>query len=112
MVGMVGGMADPFWAEQPGARKGAGFEFGTNTGRQGTFDPRDLGHAKMAIERLKALQGQYGERLDPQFSGDTGLLSNDALGYSKMLNARTEAQNIQRLFGGQGPMNTRYGGEL
>lgn len=108
MVGMVGSMSNPFWGEK--GTKGEGYEFGTNTGRQGTFDPANLAHTKLAIDRLKALQSQYGDRLAQDFTGDTGLAPNDAEGYSTMLNARTEAQNIQRLFGGQNPMNTRYGG--
>jgi len=110
MVGLVGAMSNPFWGEK--GTKGEGYEFGTNTGRQGTFDPANLRQARMAIQRLRALQSNYGDRLDPQFSGDTGLLSNDATGYSDMLNARTEAANIQRILSGQGPMNTRYGGVL
>lgn len=110
MVGLVGSGANPFWAQK--GQTGEGYEFGTTTGRQGTFNPDDLAHVRMAIQRLKGLQGQYGDRLDPQFTGDTGLASNDASGYSDMLNARTEALNIKRLLSGQGPMNIRYGGEL
>jgi hypothetical protein len=103
-------MSNPFWGEK--GTKGDGYEFGTNTGRQGTFNPIDRSQAQMAIQRLKALQSSYGDRLDPQFTGDTGLAPNDAEGYSTMLNARTEAMNIKRLLGGQAPMNTRYGGEI
>jgi hypothetical protein len=110
MQGLVGSGSNPFWAEK--GTKGDGYEFGTTTGRQGTFDPANLAHARMAIDRLKALEGQYGERLDPQFSGETGLASNDATGYSDMLNARTEALNIRRLMGGGQPMNIKYGGVM
>lgn len=109
MTGMVG-MNDPF-AQLKGQR-GNGWEFGTNTGRQGTFNPKDLGQSRMAVQRLKELQGTYGDRLQPDFTGYTGLAKNDAQGYSDMLNARTEAMNIQRMFGGQGPMNIHYGGEM
>jgi hypothetical protein len=90
----------------------AGYEFGTNTGKQGTFDPSNQYHKQMAMQRLKALQTQWGPRLDMKYSGDTGLASNDATGYSQMLNARTEAANIQRILGGQGPLNVRYGGTI
>lgn len=92
--------------------QGEGYEFGTNTGRQGTFNPGDERHKSMAIERLKALQTQYGERLNPRFTGYTGLAPGDSKGYADMLNARTEALNIQRLLSGQGPMNIAYGGMI
>lgn len=110
LTGMVGAMSNPFWGEK--GTKGQGYEFGTNTGRQGTFDPNQLPQVRMAMDRLKALQGQYGDRLAMNYSGDTGLQSNDAEGYADMLNARTEAENIQRLLRQQQPLNTRYGGEL
>lgn len=97
---------------RPGAQIGEGYEFGTNTGKQGTFDPTNAQQAHLAVQRLKSLEGSYGERLDTQFSGETGLLKNDGQGYADMLNARTEAANIRRLFGGQTPMNTRFGGTL
>lgn len=110
LTGMVGAKSNPFWGEK--GTKGQGYEFGTNTGRQGTFDTNQLPQVRMAMDRLKALQGQYGERLDPRFTGYTGLAKNDAEGYSDMLNARTEALNIRRLLGGQQPMNIHYGGSF
>lgn len=85
-------------------------EFGTNTGRQGTFDPRDPGQATQALQRLSSLRQNYGERLRPNFTGETGLARNDSRGWSRMLNAQTEAQNIQRLLKGQGPLGVEYGG--
>lgn len=109
MTGMVG-LNDPF-AQLKGTR-GEGYEFGTNTGKQGTFDPANLQQAQMAIRRLRELQGGYGDRLKFDYTGDTGLAPNDGEGYADMLNARTEAANIQRLFSGQSPMNTRYGGTM
>lgn len=87
-------------------------EFGTSTGRQGIFNPTNPRHKSMAIQRLKELEESYGERLNPRFTGYTGLASNDAVGYAKMLNARTEAANIKSILGGGQPMNIRYGGTI
>jgi hypothetical protein len=89
-----------------------GPEFGTNTGRQGTFDPDDVARRQQAQSRLQALQQAYGDRLAFNFTGNTGLGKHDAKGYSKMLNARTEAANIQRLLRGRQALDTEYGGVL
>ena len=86
------------------------FEFGTNTGRQGTFNPEDAEQSQMAMSRLRELVSSYGDRLEPNYTGKTGV--NDLGGYSQMLNARTEAQNIQRLMSGQDPMQIKFGGML
>lgn len=84
------------------------YEFGTNTGRQGTFNPRDPKQSAMAMKRLQELQTQWGPRLDPNYSGQTGY--SDLGTYSQNLNARTEAQNIQRVMGGSSPLNVKFGG--
>ena len=86
------------------------YEFGTNTGRQGTFNPQDPEQYSMAIDRLQELGSSYGPRLQHDFTGETGLSANDMGGYSQMLNARTEADNIQRLLSGQQPLMVKFGG--
>jgi len=49
----------------------------------------------------------------PGGSGSTGLLSNDAQGYTQMLEQQQEFMKLQDfLSGGEGSVNTRYGGEL
>ena len=93
-------------------RRSSGPEFGTNTGRQGIFDPNDPTQSSAAIDRLQALYSQYGNKLQPGFTGKTGLRSNDAQGYSDWLNAITEAQNISRIFNKKEPLQVRYGGEF
>ncbi len=55
-------------------------------------------------ERLAMLEKRWGNRLRPGFTGETGLLSNDAQGWSNMLNAQTEAENLRRELGGIGPL--------
>jgi hypothetical protein len=92
--------------------QGPGFEFGTSSGRQGVFDPTNAFQRDLALKRLRELQGAWGDVLQPNFTGYTGLGSGDARGYSDLLNARTEALNIQRILGGNAPMNIRYGGRL
>ncbi len=96
---------DLYTADQPE------FEFGTNTGMQGRFNAQDPVQKNMALHRLAELMASYGDKLDMQYTGDTGLGKNDAQGYSDMLNARTEATNITNILGGQKPLNTQYGGE-
>lgn len=88
------------------------YEFGTNTGRQGTFNRQDPQQTAMAIRRLMELQADYGPRLSHNFSGETGLMPNDATGYSQMLNARTEASNIERQMQGSDPLRVKYGGVM
>lgn len=88
------------------------YEFGTNTGRQGTFNPKNRQQRAMAISRFDELSRQYGDRLDFNYTGMTGLSPGDAKGYSDMLNARTEAANIERILGGGQPLNTKFGGVL
>lgn len=87
-------------------------EFGTNTGRQGIFDPDDPQQYQNALERLKMLHTQYGPaKLSGHFTGDTGLATGDIDGYAQWQNAMTEAKNIQRIFSGQSPMNIELGQE-
>lgn len=81
-------------------------EFGTSTGRQGTFDVKDPRQRKMAISRLSELQTQYGEMLNPNYTGSTGYA--DAGSYSTHKNAVTEAQNIQRGLQGDSPLAVRF----
>jgi hypothetical protein len=78
-------------------------EFGTNTGQQGIYNPRDPRQQQMAIARLIELQKQYGERLNPNYTGNTGLNPNDSAGWYRMQNAVREADNISRLMGGSEP---------
>lgn len=85
--------------------------FGGNTGRQGVFDPEDEEQYSQAIQRLQQLQGDYGDRLSLNYTGDTGLAKNDRTGYATMQNAKTEAQNIQNIVGGRQPLNIRFGGD-
>lgn len=82
------------------------YEFGTNTGRQGIFNPDDDLQVAMALQRLRELQSSYGDKLDPNFTGETGV--SNLGGYSKMANARTEAQNIQRLLRGKDPLQVKF----
>ena len=86
------------------------YEFGTNTGRQGTFNPKNPEQSQMALNRLRELVSSYGDRLEPNYTGETGV--SDMGGYSQMLNAQTEAQNIQRLMSGQDPLNVKFGGVI
>ncbi len=64
------------------------------------------------LQRLAAIsakQKKYpGRRLGG--TGETGLLSNDAQGWSDMLNEQTEAANLQNELGGKGPLQVRSGG--
>jgi hypothetical protein len=87
-------------------------EFGTNTGRQGTYDPRDPRQRRMAMDRLSQLEDEYGDRLQIGFTGETGLNKNDAHGWSRMLNAQTEAKNIRNIAEGKGPVQIGYGGTM
>ena len=86
----------------------SGPEFGTNTGRQGTFDPNDPEQVRQASERLGTLESTYGESLRPGYTGPTGY--SDAKSYSTHLNAVTEAQNIRRTFEKRGPLGVKFGG--
>lgn len=86
--------------------------FGGNTGRQGVFDPNDSNQQSMALERLKQLYADYGDKLGFDYTGETGLAKNDLTGYAQMQNAKTEAQNIQNVIGGQDPMRIKFGGML
>lgn len=88
-------------------------EFGTNTGRQGTYDPRDPRQSSMAMQRLRQLEDEWGpDRLQIGFTGETGLAKNDAQGWSRMLNAQTEAKNIRNIAAGKGPVQINYGGDM
>ena len=87
-------------------------EFGTNTGRQGVFDPQDPEQYKAALARLRTLMSQYGEdKLSGHFTGDTGLTPNSLSGYADWQNAMTEAQNIGRIAQGNKPMDIEFGGD-
>jgi hypothetical protein len=69
------------------------------------MDPR--ARLKMITEGWAKFPGRA-----PGGTGATGLASNDAQGYSDLLNERTEALNLQRGLSGQGPMNVRMGRAL
>lgn len=73
------------------------------------IDPNDP-----RLERLRALQEEFTKYpgAAPGGTGDTGLATNDAQGYSDLLGRRTEFMNTQRDLQGKGPMNTHYGGEI
>lgn len=87
--------------------------FGGNTGQQGVFDPDDDATRSEAIQRLRALYGQYGEAMmTPGYTGETGFAPNGADDYYKWANAVTEGQNIQKSLGGREPMNIRSGGPV
>jgi len=64
-------------------------KFGSNKNNQGAADFSSSKQDSLALQRLRALQSQYGELLNPYFTGDTGF-GNDADRYSKLLNARSE----------------------
>ena len=53
---------------------------------------------------LQALLDAY-QPAQPGFTGSTGLLSNDAQGWSNLLNNQTAQQNQQRLAQGKDPLN-------
>ena len=93
-----------------GPLTGLDYEFGTSSGRQGTFNPDDPTQSQLAQKRLQFLKRAYQERLNPGYTGETGLMRSDIDGYVKLQNARTEAQNIQRILSGQGPLQVRFGG--
>lgn len=57
-----------------------------------------------AINRLRELQTQWGDRLTPNYSGPTGLQSGDSRGWSNMLNAQTEAVNLERQLDNKTPL--------
>ncbi len=48
----------------------------------------------------------------PGGSGATGLLSNDARGWSDVLNEQTEAENIERELAGEAPLGVKRGGNF
>lgn len=58
------------------------------------------------IARLRKLQEEFTNHpgAAPGGTGDTGLLTNDAQGYSDLLNRRSEAVNLQRDISGKGPL--------
>lgn len=87
-------------------------QFGGNTGRQGIFDPENPAEKHEALQRLKQLYTQYGDKLRYNYTGDTGLQPNDADGYYAMQNAITEADNISSILAGQQPKNMRFGGYM
>ena len=87
-------------------------QWGGNTGQQGVFDPDDPRQQAEAIKRLLELRGQYGDRLQYNYTGDTGLAKDDAMGYSAWQNAITEADNIGQILGGNQPKNIRSGGVM
>lgn len=93
--------------EDENAARGPG-NFGGNNGKQGIFDPEDEATSQLALQRLQQLVGEYGERLRPNFTGDTGLAKNDADGFYKMQNAKVEAQNIQRILSGDQPLQVKF----
>lgn len=95
------------WALNMAPRQGP--EFGTNTGRQGSFNPHDPRERQMAESRAQALEQQYGQRLQPGFTGYTGLAKNDARGFSRMLNAQTEYGNILQGLQGKAPLGVAAG---
>lgn len=86
-------------------------QFGGNDGRQGIFDPNDPRQKALALARLKELYSTYGERLQPNYTGPTGLASNDMSGYAKQMNAVTEAINIQNVLQGKSPLNVKFSGK-
>jgi hypothetical protein len=92
------------------AAMSTGPEFGTNTGRQGIFDINDPSQERLARDRASQLEAQWGNRLQPGFTGSTGLAKNDSRGWSNMLNAQTEYQNITRGLAGKSPLTVEYGG--
>ena len=63
---------------------------------------------KDAVARLKELQFQYGDRLQPNYSGLTGLQRWDSRGWSDMMNAQTESTNLQRQLEGDEPLQVEH----
>jgi len=62
------------------------------------------------VERLKQIrdmQAKYPGRA-PGGTGPTGLLRNDARGWSAMLNEQVEAQNIENELRGKAPLQSAY----
>ena len=86
--------------------------FGGNTGQQGIFDPDNPDEKAEAIRQLQSLYDTYGDKLTYNYTGDTGLASNDIEGYARWQNAITEADNISRTLSGQQPRNMRFGGTI
>lgn len=64
-------------------------------------------HAAM-LARLHDLWRQFPGRA-PNGSGATGLLSNDAQGWSQMLNDQTEGLNLENEATGKAPVTVRQG---
>ena len=87
-------------------------QFGGNTGRQGIFDPENPNEKHMALQRLRQLYDDYGDKLQYNYTGDTGLQRHDRTGYAAWQNAITEADNIASILEGQEPKNMRFGGDM
>ncbi len=60
------------------------------------------------LARLHALWKQYPGRA-PNGTGPTGLLSNDAQGWSQMLNDQTTGLNLEDAAAGKAPVSVRQG---
>lgn len=93
---------------RPSGRPTSTSMFGGSSGKQGTFDPDDEGQTSQALARLMELQSEYGDRLEPNHTGSTGLASNDLGGYANMKNAVVESQNIQRIMNGGQPLQVKF----
>ncbi len=61
-----------------------------------------------ALEAIRAKWAQYPGRA-PNGTGPTGLLPNDAQGYSDMLNEQTEGLNDENALAGKGPVAVHSG---
>jgi hypothetical protein len=64
------------------------------------------------IERLRQIYSRWDQYpgAAPGGTGATGLLSNDAAGWSKILNEQTEAQNLQNELEEKAPVTVKAGG--
>src|SRR5262245_12185379 len=67
-----------------------------------------------ALARLNHIHDEWRQFTGraPNGTGETGLLSNDASGWSRMLNEQTEALNLENQLQGKAPMRVRYGGDI
>ena len=68
----------------------------------------------MALERLRQIEDRW--RMYPGASpggtGKTGLLSNDAAGWSQILNEQTEYQNLSNRLDNKPPVNIERAGDF
>lgn len=77
-----------------------------NTSLAGLANATELQQKQARLNDILDSWKKYPGRA-PGGTGETGLLSTDKEGYSKMLNEQTEAMNLQNELGGKGPVQVK-----